>query len=134
VSNPVPRVAHPDWLHKKVREKEDRFRQRKLNDIFTEKELDKNTEEIEDIADMEDLGTSKVKSRAFHSPIAHSFEVSRENFPNKRVLAPHQKVDDNAHNVEVDREKDYSGWLDGKKRKWKENLEQKKRRRYLLCF
>lgn len=134
VSNPVPRVAHPDWLHKKVREKEDRFRQRKLKDIFTAKELDKNTEEIEDIEDMEDLGTSKVKSRALHNPIVCSFEANKENYPNKRVLAPRQKIDDNSPSVEVDREKDYYGWLDGKKRKWKEVLEKKKRRRYFSCF
>ncbi|CAK9171531.1 unnamed protein product [Ilex paraguariensis] len=35
VANPVPRVVHPDWLHKKVHEKEDKLRQRKLVDIFS---------------------------------------------------------------------------------------------------
>lgn len=129
MSNPVPRVVHPDWLHKKVREKEDRFRQRKLNDIFKAKETDKNTEGIEDMADMEDLGTSKVESRALHNPIARRFEANKDNYPNKRVLAPRQKIDDNTPSEEVDKEKDYCGWLDGKKRKWKEVLEQKKRRR-----
>lgn len=34
VANPVPRVIHPVWLHKKVREKEDKFRQRKIDDTF----------------------------------------------------------------------------------------------------
>ncbi|CCF54758.1 hypothetical protein NDA11_001598 [Ustilago hordei] len=34
VSNPVPRVRHPDWLHKRVAAREDKFKQRKLTDVF----------------------------------------------------------------------------------------------------
>ena len=34
VTNPVPRVRHPDWLHRRVREKEDRFQQKKLDGFF----------------------------------------------------------------------------------------------------
>ena len=34
VPNPCPRVTHPDWLHKMVREKDDKFKQRKLADLF----------------------------------------------------------------------------------------------------
>ena len=34
VVNPCPRVIHPDWLHKMLREKDDKFKQRKLADLF----------------------------------------------------------------------------------------------------
>lgn len=34
VSNPVPRVHHPDWLHKKILEKNDAFKQRRINEMF----------------------------------------------------------------------------------------------------
>ena len=34
VANPCPRVAHPDWLGKMVREKDDTFKQKKLKDLF----------------------------------------------------------------------------------------------------
>ena len=34
VPNPVPSVAHPDWLGKMVRDKDDKFKQRKLKDLF----------------------------------------------------------------------------------------------------
>lgn len=34
VSNPVPRVQHPDWLHKKMLEKNDVFKQRRINEMF----------------------------------------------------------------------------------------------------
>ena len=34
IANPVPRVKHPDWLGRLVREKHDPFKQRKLADLF----------------------------------------------------------------------------------------------------
>lgn len=34
VSNPVPRVQHPDWLHKRMLEKNDILKQRRINEIF----------------------------------------------------------------------------------------------------
>uniref|UniRef100_A0A3Q3JPX5 DNA polymerase epsilon catalytic subunit n=1 Tax=Monopterus albus TaxID=43700 RepID=A0A3Q3JPX5_MONAL len=35
VKNPVPRVRHPDWLHKKLLEKNDIYKQKKINEMFT---------------------------------------------------------------------------------------------------
>lgn len=35
VKNPVPRVRHPDWLHKKLLEKSDIYKQKKINELFT---------------------------------------------------------------------------------------------------
>ena len=35
ISNPVPRIQHPDWLHKKVLEKNDVLKQRKISEMFT---------------------------------------------------------------------------------------------------
>lgn len=83
VSNPVPRVVHPDWLHKKVREKEDKFRQRKLVDIFSllnkdDKEklrtvADTNNHEIagagHNIKDLEDFRTNEKVSAVGARPI-----------------------------------------------------------------
>jgi DNA polymerase epsilon subunit 1 len=37
LANPVPRVRHPDWLHKKMLEKNDTLKQRRINEIFTVK-------------------------------------------------------------------------------------------------
>lgn len=34
VANPVPRVKHPDWLHKRLLEKNDVFRQKQIFDMF----------------------------------------------------------------------------------------------------
>ncbi|PAA63472.1 hypothetical protein BOX15_Mlig016561g2 [Macrostomum lignano] len=35
VANPVPRVPHPDWLRKKLLEKTDVFKQRRISDMFS---------------------------------------------------------------------------------------------------
>ncbi|CAN0323630.1 unnamed protein product, partial [Discosporangium mesarthrocarpum] len=35
VANPVPRVKHPDWLRKKVREINDGCRQMKIDHLFS---------------------------------------------------------------------------------------------------
>ncbi|XKL62236.1 hypothetical protein PGB90_002069 [Kerria lacca] len=37
LQNPVPRVRHPDWLHKKMMDKTDVLKQRKIIDIFKPK-------------------------------------------------------------------------------------------------
>lgn len=34
VDNPVPRVRHPDWLCKRIAEKTDIHKQKKISDIF----------------------------------------------------------------------------------------------------
>lgn len=49
ISNPVPRVQHPDWLHKKMLEKNDVFKQRRINEMF--KLTPKETTEVRDIED-----------------------------------------------------------------------------------
>ncbi|XP_031784892.1 DNA polymerase epsilon catalytic subunit A [Nasonia vitripennis] len=71
VSNPVPRVQHPDWLHKKMLEKTDGRKQRKITDIFQVDENYKANQNNEDsdtgsdsdgdktadsVPDMEDFG------------------------------------------------------------------------------
>jgi hypothetical protein len=34
VPNPVPRVRHPDWLHARLSERDDKFKQQKISDMF----------------------------------------------------------------------------------------------------
>ncbi|XP_062117412.1 DNA polymerase epsilon catalytic subunit A-like [Humulus lupulus] len=71
VANHVPRVVHPDWLHKKVREKDDKFRQQKLADVFNSFKKDEllkrkdetvgisNVIEEEVVGDLEDFQRNK---------------------------------------------------------------------------
>ncbi|XP_060536886.1 DNA polymerase epsilon catalytic subunit 1 [Cylas formicarius] len=73
VPNPVPRVRHPDWLHKKILEKNDTYKQRRITDMFSlcsksvengERNSKTNAYDIEDVP-----GTST--SPRFIKPIAN---------------------------------------------------------------
>ncbi|XP_067406281.1 DNA polymerase epsilon catalytic subunit A [Emydura macquarii macquarii] len=66
VKNPVPRVRHPDWLHKKLLEKNDIYKQKKINELFTsegKRQVSANQAQegtpCTQVADMEDLGVAK---------------------------------------------------------------------------
>ncbi|GAB2274640.1 DNA polymerase epsilon catalytic subunit A [Dionaea muscipula] len=149
VTNPVPRVVHPDWLYKKVREKEDKFRQRKLVDMFGPSKKDYalmndatangNYDQADGQmgGDMEEIG-NKGKTTLGARPIIHNYEVVKTH---NSVQAVHStdKIDQNECRAsqssfpvpEVDRKVDYNGWLQLKKRKWKDTREKRKGQR--LC-
>ncbi|EPQ51216.1 DUF1744-domain-containing protein [Gloeophyllum trabeum ATCC 11539] len=58
VANPVPRIHHPDWLHRRVVAMDDKFRQHKVTDFFKRAtEEDKMTQDSVD--DMEDFGNRR---------------------------------------------------------------------------
>ncbi|XP_065634458.1 DNA polymerase epsilon catalytic subunit A [Quercus suber] len=147
VANPVPRVVHPDWLHKKVREKEDKFRQRKLVDIFSslnrDEFLKKNSDAAgangvmneEIVKDLEDFGNKSRNSVNGPRPIVRCYEVNnRQNSvkTNDQVGCLQQQTDHRLpalSSENIDKNVDYRGWLELKKRKWKDTLERRKRQR-----
>ncbi|GLI69097.1 hypothetical protein VaNZ11_013643, partial [Volvox africanus] len=66
--NPVPRIKHPDWLHKRIRERTDKCQQLRLDDLLTRMRKPKGTDlqpdpdeamqevvPTADLGDMEDL-------------------------------------------------------------------------------
>ncbi|CAJ1979167.1 unnamed protein product [Sphenostylis stenocarpa] len=157
VSNPVPRVVHPDWLHKKVREKEDKLRQRKLVDAFksmSRNEHSKNHNDSNHVAlviddeivnELEDFGNKRRSSTCGPRPIVRHYQASNEqhsrmlndqrdleqehnkdNSVKEHLISPLQQ---NEMFENVDREVDYQGWLQVKKRMWKDILERRKKRR-----
>lgn len=140
-------MVHPDWLNKKVREKEDKFRQRKLIDIFSSmnKDVDgPNVGDVEDFAKLQSASGNKPQ------PIVRSFKINKENCLSKPSCSgPEIRTDYQRGNVAdsrhpqpltalhqngnlsdvTDRNIDYDGWLQSKKRKWKEAREERKKRR-----
>lgn len=70
LANPVPRVQHPDWLHKKMLEKNDVLKQRRINEMFTSRPKPKPLATEEDkLADMEDLAGKDGGEGAAGCPI-----------------------------------------------------------------
>ncbi|GAA0141587.1 DNA metabolism protein [Lithospermum erythrorhizon] len=158
VANPVPRVLHPDWLHKKVRDKEDKFRQRKLIDVFNSLNKDdaenvnnnNNNDEINSASD--DLIVGDLED--FHShgkkvgvrPIVRCYGANNDRNSSKatsQVDTISKKICHNANEVllsespghainieeNIEMNTDYKGWLEVRKRKWREMREKRKRQR-----
>ena len=52
LANPVPRIAHPDWLHKKLLEKNDIYKQKRINEMFAAapKSLQQDEQNVGDIS------------------------------------------------------------------------------------
>ncbi|GKC21943.1 DNA polymerase epsilon catalytic subunit A-like protein, partial [Tanacetum coccineum] len=99
VSNPVPRVVHPDWLHKKVREKDDQLHQRKLADFFGS--VNKITK------DDHENDTNKKRSSSMEKPDQDG----------SLLISSQQAIDVDID--DIDKHVDYHGWLNSRKRKWK---------------
>ncbi|GAV76364.1 LOW QUALITY PROTEIN: DNA_pol_B domain-containing protein/DNA_pol_B_exo1 domain-containing protein/DUF1744 domain-containing protein [Cephalotus follicularis] len=158
VANPVPRVVHPDWLYKKVREKEDKFRQRKIVDIFSSLDrgdsLERSNNVIsvnhvmdgESIEDMEDIHKRSKSSLNGPRSISHCYEVNKKQLSAKKNGCADTLQQQTGHSIEgglqcslmhqnsisseiVDKNVDYQGWLELKKRKWKDTLDRRKRQR-----
>jgi len=60
VTNPIPRVAHPDWLFKKLAERNSTLKQKKIDDIFSIKPRQTISAELTnpDVIDIEDFNGS----------------------------------------------------------------------------
>ncbi|GLJ44675.1 hypothetical protein SUGI_0939260 [Cryptomeria japonica] len=147
VANPVPRVAHPDWLHKKVREKEDKFRQRNIRDMFGLKNKSLNDLPVSNhfmdtelVGDLEDMANKENMPHLGPRPIVRNFESKKDLSRNKNCSQEpensqkHRKVLSDVNESDqrpesIDKNVDYQGWLDQKKRKWKETLEKRKKLR-----
>lgn len=119
VSNPVPRVPHPDWLRKKMLEKDDVFKQRRINEMF--KATAKPVQDIEDSAGSpttstagRPIVTSRKRTRT---------EPSEENQPKtwrEALGSPPEMGTTREELVE---------WIKFQKKKWRWQIEQRKKLR-----
>ena len=66
ISNPVPRIKHPDWLHKELLQRNDRFKQGQIGDFFAKKGTkmtveEYNAKQVAQVADIEEIGATGTK-------------------------------------------------------------------------
>ncbi|KAL1514239.1 hypothetical protein ABEB36_003526 [Hypothenemus hampei] len=86
IPNPVPRIQHPDWLHKKILEKNDTYKQRRITDLFSKcpkpsvSNKKSENEANSSIGDMEDIGDSSPK---FKKPVANVNKRKRSDKENQ---------------------------------------------------
>jgi len=112
ITNPVPRLAHPDWLIREVRTRNDPFKQRTLTSLFARaKEQDASKKE-KGIKDIEDVvgDTSSKSDDARMSDEAPEGDV----------------VQEDEEGEEVADEMDFESWLGARKRKWDKLIAKKR--------
>jgi DNA polymerase epsilon subunit 1 len=85
VPNPVPRIRHPDWLHRRIVGAVDKFKQNKMTDFFKRATLTENltatnldVEDIQDIEDEEGPSVRLTTSDTQRPVVMEAFALSRE--------------------------------------------------------
>ncbi|KAF9223138.1 DUF1744-domain-containing protein [Gyrodon lividus] len=108
VSNPVPRIRHPDWLHRRVAGAVDKFKQNKVTDFFSRAPW-KTQEDGEE--DMEDFGTQKKPDQGRIAVVSRKAA---------RRQSPESDEDDDADGAPLpDPNSNYSAWLKAIKLRWR---------------
>ncbi|OAL63040.1 DNA polymerase epsilon catalytic subunit A [Trichophyton rubrum] len=132
ISNPVPRVAHPDWLQRRINTKEDRFKQKKMTDIFTKNPLANISTNIMDhripsAGDIED-----IMQRRSQKPGTQSGNklIQKRKAPgdNTTFQDPFASLPPVMPSID----KNYEDWLRYQKQKWKIQKQARLRRRKLF--
>lgn len=146
VNNPVPRVQHPDWLHKRMLEKNDVLKQRRIDQIFSikpkpvieevdeqddsdDEDRDKENMDDMDIADIEDIGSGARPDRGPRHPVAHKRKRTTSNPDNvaaepeartwREALGPPPVIGDSRAEIVE--------WVKYQKKKWAWQLSKRNR-------
>lgn len=77
VPNPVPRIQHPEWLHKKLLEKNDMYKQKRINEMFSMIPRTKNVVLHSEVLCDEDNGDSILDVEDAHTLVSRSFRVTK---------------------------------------------------------
>lgn len=131
IRNPVPRVEHPEWLQRRINAKDDRFKQKKMTDLFAR-------------TSSNDIASDPLKRRfpadaEASKSLQHSHIDSTDNvhIPRKRKalgtpvaveLAPYASLPLKMPSMT----EDYGGFLEYQKKKWKIQKHARTRRRQLF--
>lgn len=131
VRNPVPRVGHPDWLQRRINVKDDKFKQKKMTDLFGKEpltEISANTTDHRLLTDLEDFGSS-LQSKV--TTIQATPVMQKRKAPEPSTGAnvdPYAALPAKMPSIT----KDYAGFLEYQKKKWKIQKQARGRRRQLF--
>ncbi|KAI9680844.1 MAG: DNA polymerase epsilon catalytic subunit [Caeruleum heppii] len=128
VRNPVPRVAHPDWLQRRINTKDDRFKQKKVTEHFVKQPMADITNVLDHrVRDLEDFGSSPLKPK--NGMITKVVQKRKASEPATPVnVDPYASLPKKMPSIT----KDYEGWLQYQKKKWKIQKQARIRRRQLF--
>ena len=130
IRNPVPRIGHPDWLQRRIDVKDDRFKQKKMTDLFEKTpltELPANALDHRLPTDVEDLRTSRIaKSKA------QALRTSQKRKSPEPVTPVTSDPYASLPPKMPDPSEDYPAFLRYQKQKWAIQKQARKRRRQLF--
>ncbi|XP_038207055.1 DNA polymerase epsilon catalytic subunit 1 [Zerene cesonia] len=132
LDNPVPRVQYPDWLHKKMLAKSDKFKTRKITDMFTAKPKEvrdendvepstSNGHDVNGIIDMEDIGKEHTDKEI--RPMVHTVKRKREESPVKEAATWREALGPPPPFGNTKEER--LAWIVFQKKKWKWQIDQR---------
>lgn len=134
VRNPVPRIAHPDWLQRRINIKDDKMKQKKLTDLFAKEPLSDitNRNGIR-MDDLEDFGAKLLKPKPVNAAIASSQPAPTSTVQKRKSPEP-ENTDPMAALPKSmpGPSDDYVGFLEYQKQKWKIQKQARIRRRQLF--
>ncbi|CAD6887281.1 unnamed protein product [Tilletia controversa] len=109
VPNPVPRVRHPEWLFKRITQKEDKFKQRNISDLFAQQRAKQLENGI--------VGETQEETEA-------RLTVEREaRAEKKRAEAEAVRLAEEAElNQTPPPLQEYSGWVAVVKKRWRKRI------------
>ena len=129
VRNPVPRVAHPDWLQRRINVKDDKFKQKKVTDHFNKQALAEIPNVLDHrMPDLEDFGSSPlVKPK--NGTVTKMVQKRKAPEPAMSVNNdPYASLPSKMPSIT----EDYEAWLKYQKKKWKIQKQARARRRQLF--
>ena len=141
IANPVPRVLHPDWLHKKLAERNSTFKQRKIDELFSSapRQLIQLTSESESqVVDIEDVGSQpkvlkpNVITKTTVTSDNRNSNLKRKHansIPEKKFLVNWRELLGPPPLTLGNTKEQISKWLNFHKRKWQIQIEARKLRK-----
>ncbi|KAJ5888486.1 DNA polymerase epsilon catalytic subunit A [Penicillium taxi] len=134
IRNPVPRVAHPEWLQRRINQLDDKFKQKKMTDLFQKSDkaplssisaniLEHRVQHVGDIEEVIANSTQKLKSSP-ETKTSHK----RKQPEGKTALDPLASLPAVMPSITDD----YQGFIKYQKQKWKIQKQARLRRRQLF--
>ena len=130
IRNPVPRIVHPDWLQRRINIKDDRFKQKKMTDLFEKRplsELPTNALDHRIPMDLEDYGSSQIPKNK-----GQALRMSQKRKSPEPAVPATADPYASLPTTMPDPSEDYPGFLRYQKQKWAIQKQARKRRRQLF--
>lgn len=133
IPNPVPRVAHPDWLQRRIFIKDDKLKQKKLPFAYDKQPLSNVPTNILDHrlpppGDIEDMIANSVLKSKESLPNKTGVKRKSAGVPPSSALDPYATLPSTMPSIT----EDYEGWVKYQKQKWKIQKQARIRRRQLF--